>query len=135
MTDPVKPCPFCARIADGSALWLERSRAVAFPDGFPVSAGHTLVVPRRHTGSWFDLSGDERQQILDLLDEAHTGLTDDPTIEAFNVGINDRLAAGQTVPHVHVHLIPRRRGDVVDPRGGIRWILADKAAYWDREAG
>jgi diadenosine tetraphosphate (Ap4A) HIT family hydrolase len=81
------------------------------------------VVPRRHIGSWFDLTHEERLQILELLDEARHGPAGDPSNEAFNIGINAGPAAGQTVPHVHV------------PRGGIRWILPEKAPYWRRDSG
>ena len=99
-------------------------------DGFPVSPGHTLVIPKRHIGSFFDLSAEERQALMELVDSAKQVLDAKYQPDAYNIGINDGPAAGQTVPHVHVHLIPRYHGDCDDPRGGIRWIMHDKAKYW-----
>jgi diadenosine tetraphosphate (Ap4A) HIT family hydrolase len=99
-------------------------------DGFPISPGHTLVIPRRHVGSFFDLSAEERQALMALLDSAKQSLDAVYRPDAYNIGINDGPAAGQTVPHVHVHLIPRYEGDRDDPRGGVRWIMPDKAKYW-----
>ncbi len=130
---PVKPvadvaCPFCclpaARIlgANGLAVWLR--------DAFPVSPGHSLVIPRRHVGSFFEISDDERAAMLALLDQARARADTEFHPDGFNVGINDGRAAGQTVPHLHMHLIPRFAGDVADPRGGVRWVIADKADYW-----
>lgn len=66
-----------------------------------------------------------------LLDEAKAGLEREFQPDAYNIGINDGIAAGQTVPHLHIHLIPRYQGDVADPRGGIRWVMPEKANYWD----
>lgn len=123
-------CPFCgldpARILDETAF------AVAYRDAFPVSKGHCLVIPRRHVGSWFDATPDERQDMLGLLDEARARIRRDHAPDAFNIGINDGAAAGQTVPHLHIHLIPRYAGDVPDPRGGVRWVIPGQANYWSR---
>ena len=99
-------------------------------DGFPVSPGHTLVIARRHVGSFFDLTEAERRDLLSLLDAAKLDLDEKFRPHGFNIGINDGPAAGQTVPHVHVHLIPRYVGDSPDPRGGLRWIIPEKARYW-----
>ena len=99
-------------------------------DGYPVSRGHTLVIPKRHVGSFFELEGNERDDILSMLDQAKTHLNAEYAPDGYNIGINDGPAAGQTVPHLHVHLIPRYRGDQDDPRGGVRWIFPEKADYW-----
>jgi len=122
------PCPFCNPPAD--RIVDETRLVIALRDGYPVSAGHTLVIPRRHVGSFFDTTPAERAEILDavarvkqVLDEQHAPL-------AYNVGINDGPAAGQTVAHCHVHVIPRYAGDVDDPRGGVRWVIPSKARYW-----
>lgn len=122
------PCPFCALpteriIAANEAGWVIR-------DGFPVSLGHTLIIPRRHIGSFFELLDAERQQLLFLLDLARAGVEAAFSPQGYNIGINDGPAAGQTVPHLHIHLIPRYAGDVSDPRGGVRWVIPDKAKYW-----
>ncbi|GGY59438.1 hypothetical protein GCM10007387_47380 [Pseudoduganella albidiflava] len=99
-------------------------------DGFAISPGHTLVIPRRHIGSFFELEPDERAALFVLLDEQKRQLDKELHPDAYNIGVNDGAAAGQTVPHLHIHLIPRYRGDLTDPRGGVRWIIPDKADYW-----
>lgn len=123
-----KSCPFCAlppeRIIDANEL------ALVIRDGFPVSKGHTLIIPKRHVGSWFDTSADERAALFALLDQAKLILDHEFKPDSFNIGINDGAAAGQTVPHLHIHLIPRYKGDQEDPRGGVRWIIPGKAKYW-----
>ena len=101
-------------------------------DGFPISPGHTLVIPNRHIGSFFELSPDERQSLFDLLDTAKKVLDAEFKPDGYNIGINDGPSAGQTVPHLHIHLIPRYKGDQVDPRGGVRWIIPEKADYWSQ---
>jgi len=99
-------------------------------DGYPVSRGHTLIIPKRHVGSFFELETKEREDILSMLDEAKTRLDASYAPDGYNIGINDGPAAGQTVPHLHIHLIPRYEGDQGDPRGGVRWIFPEKADYW-----
>ena len=121
-------CPFCA--ASAIAVVAEHTLAFAFRDRYPVSPGHTLIVPRRHTGSFFAISAEERAAMLDLLTAAKAALDAEFHPEGYNIGINDGTAAGQTVAHLHMHLIPRYAGDQPDPRGGVRWILPDKAKYW-----
>ena len=128
MTD--KPCAFCtlpaSRIIDTSKY------GVVIRDGFPISPGHTLVIPKRHIGSFFDLNADERQDLLALLDRAKAVLDAELRPDGYNIGINDGPAAGQTVPHLHIHLIPRYKADLPDPRGGVRWIIPEKADYWSK---
>ena len=99
-------------------------------DAFPVSPGHTLVIPRRHIGSFFELSDAERTCMVELLAQAKAELDLSFQPDGFNIGINDGAAAGQTVQHLHLHLIPRYLGDVPDPRGGVRWVMPGKAKYW-----
>lgn len=105
--------------------------AIAIYDAFPVTEGHSLIIPRRHVTSFFETNADERVDMLRLADAVKDLLVKRHHPDAFNIGINDGPAAGQTVPHVHMHLIPRYRSDECDPRGGIRWIIPDKANYWD----
>lgn len=109
---------------------MANEHALAFRDGFPVSEGHTLVVPRRHVTSVFDVAGEEWSELWVLVASARRRLLDECRCAAVNVGINDGYAAGQTVPHGHIHLIPRYEGDTPDPRGGVRWIFPEKARYW-----
>jgi diadenosine tetraphosphate (Ap4A) HIT family hydrolase len=91
------------------------------------------VIPIRHVHSWFELATLEKAAMLDLLDKLRTRIVEHYKPAGFNIGINDGKAAGQTVPHVHIHLIPRFEGDHPDPRGGIRWVLPASAPYWNRE--
>jgi diadenosine tetraphosphate (Ap4A) HIT family hydrolase len=123
-----RPCAFCA-LAPGRII-LANGLAVAFRDAFPLSPGHTLVIPRRHAPSFFGITPEERAAVLSLLDAAKAGLDAELRPDAYNIGVNDGPAAGQTVGHLHVHLIPRYAGDREDPRGGVRWIIPEKAKYW-----
>jgi diadenosine tetraphosphate (Ap4A) HIT family hydrolase len=124
------PCPFCALPA--SRIVLAHDFAVVIRDAFPVSSGHSLIIPRRHIGSFFDVTDDERKAMLQLLDAAKVGLDDEFHPDGYNVGINDGQAAGQTVLHLHIQLIPRYINDKDDPRGGVRWIFPEKADYWSK---
>ena len=121
-------CPFCALPAE--RILLLADEALVIRDAFPVSPGHTLVVPRRHIGSFFELTDAERACMVELLAQAKAELDLSFQPHGFNIGINEGAAAGQTVPHLHLHLIPRYRGDAPDPRGGVRWVLPAKAKYW-----
>jgi diadenosine tetraphosphate (Ap4A) HIT family hydrolase len=122
-------CPLCERIGAGR-FTCENTVAVAFHDGYPVSPGHLLIVPRRHVADFFSLTEQEQAGLWSLLPAAKLVLDDSCHPAAYNVGMNVGQAAGQTVAHVHVHLIPRYDGDVVDPRGGVRWVLPERADYW-----
>lgn len=121
-------CPFCE--IPSERIIEETSATFMVFDGFPVSKGHTLIIPRRHVGSFFELDKKEQEDILSMLDKAKTRLDADYAPDGYNIGINDGPAAGQTVPHMHIHLIPRYVGDQDDPRGGIRLIFPEKADYW-----
>jgi diadenosine tetraphosphate (Ap4A) HIT family hydrolase len=99
-------------------------------DGFPISPGHALIIPRRHIVSLFEATRNERNSLFDLLEQVKLELQEEYKPDGFNIGINDGTAAGQTVMHLHIHLIPRYTGDQPDPRGGVRWIMPDKAPYW-----
>jgi diadenosine tetraphosphate (Ap4A) HIT family hydrolase len=123
-----KPCPFCTlpteRIIDSNDF------GVVIRDGYPISDGHTLIIPKRHVLSFFDTTQDVKLALLALLESAQKQLNKEFNPPSFNIGINDGKEAGQTVPHLHIHLIPRYESDMVDPRGGIRWIIPEKAKYW-----
>ena len=127
-------CPFCEITKhDKKRIIKQNDLAFIIRDGFPVSEGHTLIIPKRHVASFFEITNEERRALLDLLDQVQKDLDHKLKPAAYNIGINDGIAAGQTVPHLHVHLIPRYKGDVEDPRGGIRWIMPDKADYWSNK--
>jgi diadenosine tetraphosphate (Ap4A) HIT family hydrolase len=108
--------------------------AAAIFDAYPLSPGHTLIIPKRHIASFFETSEAERADLIRLLEQAKQHLAMSYKPDGFNIGINDGIAAGQTVMHLHIHLIPRYCGDVPDPRGGVRWLLPEKAAYWPSDA-
>lgn len=121
-------CPFCTLPAD--RIVASNELAVVIRDGFPILPGHTLIIPKRHHGSFFEATADERNSMLALLDQARREIATELSPDGFNIGINDGAAAGQTVGHLHIHVIPRYLGDLADPRGGVRWIIPDKADYW-----
>lgn len=125
---PSISCPFCT--LDPSRILIENGLGRVIRDGFPVSPGHTLIIPKRHVGSFFEVTAEERDSLLRLLDEAKMAIDNEFHPAGYNIGINDGPSAGQTVSHLHIHLIPRYAGDCPDPRGGVRWIFPDKAKYW-----
>jgi diadenosine tetraphosphate (Ap4A) HIT family hydrolase len=122
-------CPFCALPLE--RVECQNSLALAFFDAYPLSDGHALVIPRRHVASVGDLTEAEVTAIWQLLREMREVVRQRHRPDAFNIGVNDGPVAGQTVNHAHFHLIPRYRGDRPDPRGGVRWVLPDKAKYWE----
>jgi diadenosine tetraphosphate (Ap4A) HIT family hydrolase len=121
-------CPFCELPKE--RIILSNSLGMVIRDGYPISPGHTLVIPQRHIASFFELEPEERGSLFLLLEESKRGLDKEFQPDGYNIGINDGPSAGQTVPHLHIHLIPRYSGDQEDPRGGIRWIIPEKAKYW-----
>jgi len=123
-------CPFCGLTED--RVIVETDFSLVVRDGYPVSEGHTLIIPKRHVGSFFSLTSDEQMDILELLNQSKSKLDTEFAPDGYNIGINDGVAAGQTISHLHVHLIPRYNGDQPDPRGGLRWVIPEKADYWSR---
>lgn len=109
----------------------EDEDVVAFYDGYPISPGHALVVAKQVTPSLFDLPPLMRQHIWEAVSKVRSILQKRHSPDGFNVGLNDGPAAGQTINHAHIHVIPRYKGDQPDPRGGVRWIFPDKARYWN----
>ena len=121
-------CPFCS--IDQSAVVAGNELVFAIRDAYPVTSLHTLVLPRRHVSAYFDLYLPEMMGVDELLRQLRNDIVKaDRTVEGFNVGVNVGTVAGQTIYHCHVHLIPRRRGDVADPWGGVRAIIPGKAHY------
>ncbi len=127
MTLESTSCPFCAR--DENRVFLHRKHVFALWDGFPVSEGHALIVPYRHIPTWFEASSDERAELFGTIEAVCDLIRSRWPVRGFNVGINIGAAAGQTVPHLHLHVIPRRDGDVPDPRGGVRHVIPGKGNY------
>ena len=123
-----KSCPFCTEVIN--RVVEENELALAFLDGYPVTQGHTLIIPKRHVADYFDLVQPELNAIQQLIKSRQSQLRKvDPTITGFNVGINAGKSAGQTVFHCHIHLIPRRHGDMDNPRGGVRGVIPEKQKY------
>jgi diadenosine tetraphosphate (Ap4A) HIT family hydrolase len=120
--------PFLERT---TSEWLaSNDLTFAIRDAFPVSPGHTLVVTKRIVETWFDATAAEKVAIVELIDDVKRQLDrSDPAPDGYNIGINIGTAAGQTVMHLHVHVIPRYRGDVPDPRGGVRHVIPEKGNY------
>ncbi len=122
-------CVFC-ETNEHRLVYTEHAFAVL--DNFPISPGHTLVISNRHVGSISDLTEEERDSVFHLVADVRKFMfaARTPRPDGFNIGINDGVAAGQTVTHLHIHIIPRYAGDCADPRGGVRWIMPKKADYW-----
>ena len=128
------PCPFCDPPTD--RICFRSEFAFGLWDGFPVSPGHALLIPRRHVATLFDASREERVTLFDALEAVRAIIDERYRPDGYNIGINHGAAAGQTIFHLHLHLIPRYAGDVADPRGGVRYVIPDKANYLsaDRDA-
>jgi diadenosine tetraphosphate (Ap4A) HIT family hydrolase len=132
MSESPRPdCPFCHLPME--RLLVANQHAVAILDAYPVSPGHTLIVSRRHVANYFDLTTEEAASLHELLGEMHARLQTARSAEGYNVGINVGEVAGQTIMHVHLHLIPRYRGDVDDPVGGIRNVIPGGGRYDNRQ--
>lgn len=118
-------CPFCTE----DACLFGNTLAYVKWDLYPVSQGHVLIIPRRHIASWFDLTPDEHAAVSELIGRAKKHLDTMYAPAGYNIGVNCGEAAGQTVMHAHMHLIPRYTGDVPNPRGGIRAVIRAKQDY------
>jgi diadenosine tetraphosphate (Ap4A) HIT family hydrolase len=120
-------CLFCNTDREKVA---ENSLAYVIKDAYPVSEGHALIIPKRHFDSYFDIKQPELNAVQSLLSETQKQITQsDNSVTGFNIGINQGKDAGQTIFHCHIHLIPRRAGDVENPRGGIRHLIPGKGGY------
>jgi ATP adenylyltransferase len=121
-------CPFCFPSENGPII-IESNFAFAIYDRFPVNPGHALIIPRRHCRDYFCLSEDEQRECWALVNQVKELVEQTYHPDGYNIGINIQESAGQTVPHVHIHLIPRYAGDVLRPHGGIRGVIPDKKEY------
>jgi len=125
-------CPFCSPSA-GRVIYRD-AYVTALWDAFPLNPGHALIVPNRHVADWFEATEEERAALMRCVEVCKREIEKHHRADGYNVGFNNGVAAGQTVFHLHVHVIPRLSGDVPDPRGGIRHVLPDKARYWKADA-
>ena len=128
MKDPNNPCIFCKiKIEE---LQFENNLAFSSKDSFPVSKYHSLIIPKRHVENYFDLTKDEVLACNELILKTKQNiLKHDPSIKGFNIGTNAGKVAGQSIMHCHIHLIPRREGDVENPQGGVRSVISKKQHY------
>lgn len=122
-----KPCTFCA--LPETSIIDQNELAIAVRDKFPVNPGHTLIIPKRHVASYFDLTDDEMMAIMQLIRRAKQAIDSEFGPDDYNLGVNNGPVAGQTIAHVHVHVMPRYRDDVDDPRGGVRNVIPQRAVY------
>lgn len=118
-------CHFC----NPEEIIMSSKLSFAIYDKYPVNPGHMLIIPRRHVADFFDLTFEERADINDLLNQCRDFLIEKHRPDGFNIGVNCGDAAGQTIFHVHVHLIPRYKGDIENPRGGVRGVIPEKRIY------
>jgi diadenosine tetraphosphate (Ap4A) HIT family hydrolase len=124
----INSCLFCS--VHRERVIYENTLAFAIRDGFPVASLHTLVIPKRHVEEYFGLNTDELLACHELLHLCKKDILElDHSVKAFNIGVNSGSLAGQTVFHCHIHLIPRREGDVENPRGGVRHVIPGKGYY------
>jgi diadenosine tetraphosphate (Ap4A) HIT family hydrolase len=125
------PCPFCAGIDSeiASRVVVRDELSFCIHDAYPVSKGHCLIIPVRHISSFFEANEVEKLSLMNVLEMAKHRIEQTHNPQGFNIGINDGAVAGQTIPHLHIHLVPRYTGDVEKPEGGVRWIFPEKALY------
>jgi diadenosine tetraphosphate (Ap4A) HIT family hydrolase len=117
-------CPFC-----DFEIIIEASLVYARYDKFPVSKGHCLIIPKRHVETWFDMSKEEQAGAFELIDKVKALIDDRYSPDGYNIGMNCGETAGQTIPHAHIHVIPRYKGDTDNPRGGVRGVIPEKQSY------
>ena len=128
MRDPNNPCLFCN--INSKDLVFDNEFAFASFDSYPVSKYHSLIVPKRHILDYFELTNDELLACNDLIKKIKKKIqNEDKTVDGFNIGTNSGVVAGQSIMHCHLHLIPRRKGDVDNPQGGVRGVIPLKQHY------
>ena len=128
MRDPNNPCLFCN--INSKDLIFDNEFAFASFDSYPVSKYHSLIVPKRHILDYFELNHEELLACNDLIKKIKKKIqNEDKTVDGFNIGTNSGVVAGQSIMHCHIHLIPRRKGDVDNPQGGVRGVIPSKQHY------
>ncbi len=122
------PCPFCR--TENLPVVLENKTVFSIKDTSPVGPDHMLILPKRHCRDYFDMTHTERCDAHELIEHLKAMILEhDPSVKGFNIGTNCGEAAGQTIFHTHIHLIPRRENDTPNPRGGVRGVIPDKMDY------
>jgi diadenosine tetraphosphate (Ap4A) HIT family hydrolase len=124
--DPNNPCLFCR---DPKGVSRSNELAYSARDSYPVSPGHTVVIPRRHVATFFELTPEEINASMALINEERKLLDEELKPDGYNIGVNIGQAAGQSIFHVHIHIIPRYKGDVENPQGGVRHVIPSKGHY------
>ncbi len=124
--DPNNPCLFCK---DARGVSLQHELAFSARDSYPASLGHTLVIPRRHVASFFELTAEEVAACMSLIKEEKILLDEEFKPDGYNIGVNVGQAGGQSILHVHIHIIPRYKGDVENPQGGVRHVIPKRGHY------
>jgi len=124
--DPNNPCLFCT---DAKGASLSNDLAYSARDSYPVSPGHSVVIPRRHVASFFELTPEEMAACMDLINKEKNHIDQEFNPDGYNIGVNVGPAAGQSIFHVHIHIIPRYKGDVENPQGGVRHVIPKKGHY------
>lgn len=128
---PENTCPLCSDkdlVIDNDKA-IENELAYVLTDTNPVSPGHCLIVTRRHIAEFFDATQEEKIAIFELIDEMKAIIDKKHNPDGYNIGVNIRKAAGQSVPHIHIHMMPRYEGDIENPRGGVRGVIPSKQKY------
>ena len=125
----MKECVFCEQFIPNRNPLFENKLAIAYFDEFPVSKGHTLIITKRHATTFFDITNEEQIAIIELLNKCKKYIDKKYHPDGYNVGLNCGESAGQSVMHIHMHLIPRYNGDVENPRGGVRGVIPNKKNY------
>lgn len=124
----IDKCPFC-NLEPGRKVIVESIHFFCIKDNFPITTGHTLIISKRHCNDFFELTKDEKIDLIEMVDVVCDILRKEIHVDGFNVGFNAKEAAGQTVFHTHIHVIPRINGDIKNPSGGVRNIFASKGKY------
>ena len=124
--DPNNPCLFCT---EPQGVSRNNKLAYSARDSYAVSPGHTVVIPRRHVASFFELTPEEISACMALINEERKLLDEEFKPDGYNIGVNIGPAAGQSIFHVHIHIIPRYKGDVENPQGGVRHVIPRKGHY------
>ena len=128
MKDPNNPCLFCN--INKKDIEEENNLSYASYDSYPVSKNHCLIIPKRHVSEYFDLTKEEIMACNDLISIMKNKIMiEDKSVKGFNIGVNSGKVAGQSIMHCHIHLIPRRVGDVENPQGGVRGVIPSKQHY------
>ena len=129
MMEQKESCPFCTdRVKD--RIMAEKGGMIAIRDEYPVTRGHTLIMPRRHTSDFFTMTKQERSDSEALILQMKNKIMEnDPSVTGFNIGVNCGVSAGQSIMHAHIHLIPRRDNDTPFPKGGVRGVIPGKRGY------